>query len=145
MRSIYIVDDERPFCASVSEILEILGYDVTPFFNATEAYDFFVSDGFDPTNSVVLLDVTLAAGKNKMLFDEQRTENYTLTGRVLAELLFEEQIYIDGTARRVVLYTANYTEEVWGRIKIYSAKQNVKLWRKKATPKISELIELIEN
>ena len=144
MHKIYIVDDEMVFCTAVSEVLTILGYEVRVFYDATRAYNFFVSDSFVTSESIVLLDVTLSGGSDDERFGESQTKNFAITGKVLAETLLEKGIFPEGLARRLVLYTANYTSGIWPDLEVFSQNRRVRLWRKRAIPKLDEIVSLVQ-
>ena len=140
---VVVVDEERYFAETVQSILEIAGFKVRLFSEASTALQ-WLSDMSPPKNICVLVDVALAPGKNQEVFDEEKTEKFLTTGIVLCRTLFAERPLWKSRASSFVLYSAHVTTELWTKINEFAEAQGVGVWQKNPSVSGAEIVELVK-
>jgi hypothetical protein len=93
----------------------------------------------------MLVDVALAAGADRDMFSEARTEKYLTTGLVMIDELFTRApIWLKRTDS-IVLYTAHYTTALWDRISDFANSRSLSVWQKRPNASGAEIVELVRS
>lgn len=141
---VVIVDEERYFSETVQAFLEIEGYEVQHFSDATTAFQSLNGRKELPNDFCMLVDVALAAGSDREMFSESRTEKYLTTGLVMIDELFSQNGMWEARANSIILYTAHYTTALWDRIADFASARSLSVWQKRPNASGAEIVELVQ-
>lgn len=139
---VIIVDEEFNFAENVASVLRIEGFDPLVLTDATEALQHLSREDVDWQNILLLIDVSLAPGEDIESFSAEITDEFMETGIVLTRRL-KESGSIPKDGKKVILYTAHYTTELWGRITQFCEQERFRSWQKRANADPKEILELI--
>jgi ActR/RegA family two-component response regulator len=139
---VVIVDEEFNFAENVASILRIEGYETVVLTDATEALAYLRAKKGMSGAYILLVDVSLAPGDDVELFSAEETNEYMETGLVLVGKLGDEGT-LPQQARRVVIYTAHYTTELWTTVKAFCGKGSFGYWQKRPNADPRDIVERV--
>jgi CheY-like chemotaxis protein len=141
--SVIIIDEERYFASAIQNLLELEGYEVTTYANATDALEAMASQTALPEQLCVLVDMALAPGADQDIFSPAATAKYLVTGLVLVKRLIEFESW---RARQgsFVLYTAHFTTEHWSQIIEFTKARRMGSWQKRPDAGSDQILDLVQ-
>jgi hypothetical protein len=141
---VVLIDEERYFAETVQAFLEIEGFTVQHFSDASTAFQSLSGRTSIPKEFCMLVDVALAAGTDREMFSEVRTEKYLTTGLVLIDELFNRTPIWQHHANSIILYTAHYTTALWDRIADFASSRSLSVWQKRPNASGAEIVALVQ-
>lgn len=123
---IFIVDEDVIQMSSLKTEFEIRGYDVTIIDNADDAWNTIIN-----INDIeaIIIDVMLAAKPSLSRYDCEKTQDYTITGIVLAEDFLLE--YHDKYNGKIIYLSHTNENGLLTEIHKSSKKNTIPFFRKR--------------
>ena len=143
MRAI-IIDEERGFSDLFSDALAIIDIESTQIWDASEAVEFFRTDGDDlPEDTLFFIAVGLDCGEDTETFSRKKTTDFILTGLILVEKLVSDELITPKQLRKVSLYTSHYMATNWNKIDDFCEKHNLHRFKKSPLMKVDDIHEKV--